>query len=548
MSETNTRAEVQRHPRAFEPLTFIVLILLSVLGVIIGIHVITTLGVSPSTSVIGALVAMLIGRLGFLGLNKMRSVHRQNLAQSAISSATFGAANSILTPIAIPFAFGRPDLIWPMFIGAAVGLLLDGWMLYRVFGSEFIPATATWPSGRAAAETIKAGDVGGKQAIILAAGALVGIGGSLAGLSMSAAGVAFIGNIWALLMFGIGLLLNQYAPALFDVSLVDLYLPHGVMIGAGLVALIQAGIIIFRKQGRRGSTDGGRDERAALNDGEDLDPSVLVTVDQRKLRKAFGTGYLLFVGGAIILAVAAGLWTQMSFPALIGWVLFAAFAAIVHEIIVGLAAMHSGWFPAFAVTLIFLILGLAIGLPDVPLMLLVGYCAVTGPAFSDMGDDLKAGWVLRRKARPYTVFELQGRREQLKAAFIGFAVAIGIVAVAWPMLFADGKFPPIAQVYADTVAAGFDDPNMLRNMLLAAIPGALIQLLGGPKRQMGVLLATGLLISAPNAGWMVLAALVARVLWRRFGGENAERNISVFGAGMIAGDSLFSVGQIFTLK
>lgn len=541
MSDTKTRVEQQQHPRAFEPLTFVLLILLSVLGVIIGIHVITTLGVSPSTSVIGALIAMLIGRLGFLGLNKMRNVHRQNLAQSAISSATFGAANSILTPIAIPFVFGRPDLIWPMFIGAALGLLLDAWMLYRVFGSEFIPATATWPSGRAAAETIKAGDVGGKQALILAAGAAVGIGGSLAGLSMSAAGVAFIGNVWALLMFGIGLLVNQYAPDLLGVSLIDLHIPHGVMIGAGLVALVQAAIIIFRKRSAATVADDA--------DGAEADdPSVLVTVDQRKLRRAFGTGYLLFVGGAIVLAVTAGLWTEMSFPALIGWVLFAAFAAIVHEIIVGLAAMHSGWFPAFAVTLIFLILGLAIGLPDVPLMLLVGYCAVTGPAFSDMGDDLKAGWVLRRKERPYTVYELQGRREQLKAAFIGFAVAIGIVALAWPTLFADGRFPPIAQVYADTVTAGFDDPSMLRNMLLAAIPGALIQLLGGPKRQMGVLLATGLLISAPNAGWMVLAALVVRVVWRRFGGKNAEQNISVFGAGMIAGDSLFSVGQIFTVK
>ena len=541
MSDTKTRVEQQQHPRAFEPLTFVLLILLSVLGVIIGIHVITTLGVSPSTSVIGALIAMLIGRLGFLGLNKMRNVHRQNLAQSAISSATFGAANSILTPIAIPFAFGRPDLIWPMFIGAALGLLLDAWMLYRVFGSEFIPATATWPSGRAAAETIKAGDVGGKQALILAAGAAVGIGGSLAGLSMSAAGVAFIGNVWALLMFGIGLLVNQYAPDLLGVSLIDLHIPHGVMIGAGLVALVQAAIIIFRKRSAATVADDA--------DGAEADdPSVLVTVDQRKLRRAFGTGYLLFVGGAIVLAVTAGLWTEMSFPALIGWVLFAAFAAIVHEIIVGLAAMHSGWFPAFAVTLIFLILGLAIGLPEVPLMLLVGYCAVTGPAFSDMGDDLKAGWVLRRKERPYTVYELQGRREQLKAAFIGFAVAIGIVALAWPTLFADGRFPPIAQVYADTVTAGFDDPSMLRNMLLAAIPGALIQLLGGPKRQMGVLLATGLLISAPNAGWMVLAALVVRVVWRRFGGKNAEQNISVFGAGMIAGDSLFSVGQIFTVK
>ncbi|WP_205881192.1 OPT/YSL family transporter [Leucobacter insecticola] len=495
LTQTESEAEApKRHPRSFEPGMFVLLLLLSGLGVVIGIHVITTLGVSPSTSVIGALIAMIIGRIGFFGLSRMRNIHRQNLAQSAISAGTFGAANSILTPIAIPFALGRPDMIWPMFIGASVGLILDAWMLYRVFGSEFIPATATWPSGRASAETIKAGDVGGKQALLLGFGAVVGIGGSIAGLSMSAAGVALIGNIWALLMFGIGLLLNQYFPILFDVSLLGLYIPHGVMIGAGTVALVQAGRLIFRKR-----TTSVLD---TVITEVDPDPSLIPTVNQKALRRAFGTGYLLFVGGAMVLGLAAGLWTEMSMLGIIGWVLLAGVAAIVHEIIVGLAAMHSGWFPAFAVALIFLVIGMFLGLPDVPLMLLVGYCAVTGPAFSDMGDDLKAGWVLRRRAWPYTVFELQGRREQLKAAFIGFATAIGVVAIAWQPLFANNQFPPIARVYADTILAGISDPTILRNMFLAAIPGAIIQIIGGSKRQMGVLLATGLLISAPmRAGW-----------------------------------------------
>jgi len=32
----------------------------------------------------------------------------QNLAQSAISAATFGAANSLLLPIGVPFLLGGP--------------------------------------------------------------------------------------------------------------------------------------------------------------------------------------------------------------------------------------------------------------------------------------------------------------------------------------------------------------------------------------------------------------------------------------------------------
>src|SRR2546423_1641124 len=73
------------HPRAFEPITLALTAALSVLGALIGLNLITTLGISANTSVIGALVAMLVGRVNLLGLKKMRSVHRQNLVQSAIS-------------------------------------------------------------------------------------------------------------------------------------------------------------------------------------------------------------------------------------------------------------------------------------------------------------------------------------------------------------------------------------------------------------------------------------------------------------------------------
>jgi len=55
-------AGVPRHPRAFEPVTLVVTVLLSVLGAIIGLVLITTLGIAPNTSVIGALIAMLVGR------------------------------------------------------------------------------------------------------------------------------------------------------------------------------------------------------------------------------------------------------------------------------------------------------------------------------------------------------------------------------------------------------------------------------------------------------------------------------------------------------
>jgi uncharacterized oligopeptide transporter (OPT) family protein len=540
--DATTEAPETRHPRALEPLTLIVLAVLSVLGAMIGLHMITTLGISPNTSVIGALVAMLVGRVAFMGLVKFRSVHRQNLAQTAISSATFGAANSLITPIAIPWATGNPELVWPMLFGALMGLAIDVWVLYKAYGSSFLPAHGAWPSGVAAAETIKAGDKGGKQAVLLGAGGAVGFGLNFFGLPMSAAGVALIGNMWALLMFGVGLLINQYFPRFSGGdTLASQYIPHGVMIGAGLVALVQAAFLLSGKRsmlaGRRG---------ASVAKDEEEDPTLVPTVTVENLRKTFSIGYGLYVAGAIILATITGLWAGMSVPAVLGWVLFAAFAAIVHELIVGLAAMHSGWFPAFAVTLIFLIFGLLLGIPTEPLVVLVGYCAATGPAFADMGYDFKAGWLLRREHRPYTAFELEGRRQQLFGGVIGFVVAFGMVALLWRSYFESGAVPPVSKVYATSITDGLTDPHLLTTLALWAIPGALIQLIGGPKRQMGVLLATGLLVTSPNAGWLVLAALLVRVIWERKRGAQGENEMALVGAGLIAGDSIYSAGQIVT--
>ena len=543
--------QTRSHPRALEPVTLVVTILLSVLGAVIGLVLITTLGIAPNTSVIGALIAMLIGRISFAALAKMRDPHRQNLVQSAISGSTFAAANSLVTPIAVPFLLGRPGLVWPMLGGAVIGLAVDSWVLYRVFDSRLLPASAAWPAGIAAAETIKAGDEGGRKAKLLGLSAVIGFVGSLFKLPMSAAGVAFLGNIWALLMFGIGLLVAQYAPTLLNVDLAANYVPHGVMIGAGIVALIQA---VLMMRDRRSKTTGTGSAEAATPDR--FAPEVR-TVDARRLRRGLLEGLVLFLIGAMLIALMGGVVSDMSGIGLVGWVLLAGAAALVHQLIVGLAAMHSGWFPAFAVTLIFLILGLVLGIPMVPLALLVGYAASTGPAFADVGFDFKAGWLLRKDAVPWHPYEIAGRRQQYIAQLVGFAVAIVVVMIAWKPFFSDGRVPPVAQVYVDTIKAGLTDTHALTMMALWAIPGALIQLIGGSSRQMGVLLATGLLVATPQAGWLVLVALAVRVVYSRWKARRgtgsaqeetqaeADNDLALVGAGLVAGSSLHDVSQIY---
>jgi uncharacterized oligopeptide transporter (OPT) family protein len=134
-----------RHSATFAPATLILIILLSVFGAVIGVQLIVQLGVTPNTSIIGALIAMILARVPLALFARYRSIHVQNLAQSAISAATFGAANSLLLPIGVPFLLGRADLILPMLAGAALSMLLDGFMLYRMFDSRLFPATGTWP-------------------------------------------------------------------------------------------------------------------------------------------------------------------------------------------------------------------------------------------------------------------------------------------------------------------------------------------------------------------------------------------------------------------
>lgn len=529
-----------RHPKVTEPMTLILMVVLSAFGAIVGLQLITTLGITANTSIIGALVAMAVARVPLALFRGFRSVHRQNLQQTAISGATFGAANALLLPIGIPWALGRPDLVWPMLLGATAGLLIDSYVLYRVFDSRIFPASGTWPPGVAAGETIIAGDQGGRRAQVLAGGVVVGLLGSIFVIpgAMSAFGVAFIGNIFALTMFGVGLLVNGYSEPLFGLALADYYVPSGVMIGAGLVALVQVvGLVRNRGSGEETETVAGATSEVETGPG--------TTVDERSLTRGLSIGFALYLVMGIVLAMVGGIFADMSPPQLVLWVIYAAIAAMASELIVGLSAMHAGWFPAFGTALAFLGVGIIIGFPAVPLALLAGYTASTGPAFADMGYDFKAGWLLRRPANS-AAFEREGRQQQYFADLVGFAVGLVIVALAWRTYFSQDLIPPVDLVFADTIeASAAGGLSAVGLLLLWAVPGALLQWLGGPSRQMGILFATGLLITFPAAGWAVLAGILIRLVIQRSFGESAETPMTIAAAGIIAGDALYGFSSIF---
>lgn len=524
--------EEREHPKALEPGVLVMTVILSFVGAIIGLQILTTLGVTPNTAIIGVLVAIVVSRIPLPYFQRFRSIHRQNLVQSNISSATFGAANCLLLPIGIPVLMGMPNLLVPVLIGASMGMVIDLFMLYWLFDSRVFPARNAWPPGLGAAEAIIAGDQGGKRGLLLLGGTAVGVAGNFLGVSMSAFGVAFIGNVFALAMFGVGLLIRGYSIPLLNIDINKIYVPHGMMIGAGLVALIQI-IIMLTKRGAREAA-------------EKIQGSRALTRSEGDMRSGLAKGLGLYAVAATILALITGLNGQMSVPMLILWIVYAAFACIIAEFIVGLSAMHAGWFPAFATALIFLVLGMLMGFPPVALAVLVGFVASGGPAFADAGYDLKGGHYLR--AGNSRAFEMDGRRQQIIAGLVGLGVGWIMVALFNNVYFSQNLFPPVDRVYVATIKAGVD-PSVVGNLLLWAIPGALVQALGGAERQMGILLATGLLIMNPLAGWAVLVGIAIRVAALKIWSEAAETPLTIFGAGCIAGDALYGFfNSVFKAK
>lgn len=537
---TQLHIHASEHPKAYAPHILILNIVMSVLGAIIGLELIVRTGVAPNTSIVGALFAIIISRIPIAILKKYQSIHCQNLIQTSISGATFSAANCFLLPIGVPVIMGRMDLMYPMLIGAFLATIIDATILYKTFDSEMFPAEGAWPPGVASAESILAVVQKGKKALLLLAGMGIGIGGKMIGIPTDLLGVSWFGDFAAMAALGVGSIVigiiktNGFIIDIFGTSLpvitdlfgegADLmaqpmfqYMPHGIMIGAGLISLIQCGRMLLKKSD--GNSAAGKFSSSMAN-----------------MKKALGGGYVAYLIVAVLLAVITGIWSDMSMLQLIIWVIFSAFAAIASELIVGISAMYSGWFPGFATALIFLIVGMLIGFPAIPLGILVAYTSATGPAFSDMAYDLKCGYILRGCGQDQEL-EIEGRKQQYYSEMIGFAVAFVLVAIMAGKYFDQGLFAPVDATFAATIEAGAG-AGVAKWLVIWAIPGAIIQLLGG-SRQVGILFATGLLVGSTINGLTILIALALRYVLVKRNKEN-EQTLNILGAGSLAGAALYS--------
>ena len=109
-----------------------------------------------------------------------------------------------------------------------------------------------------------AGDEGGRKARRLIEGIVAGAVGTHFNLPMAGIGIVFIANIFAMASLGLGLIVRGYSQQFFGIDLGQTYIPHGFMIGAGLVSLIQAIAII--QQGSKNKSDVNQTKSATSQD------------------------------------------------------------------------------------------------------------------------------------------------------------------------------------------------------------------------------------------------------------------------------------------
>ena len=497
-----------------EPGILILGLLLSVLSAAICMQIMGQFGTTPNTSLIGVALVMVVARLPLAAAQRFRDTQRQNYVLSIASSAGFTAANCGFVAIATMMVLGRSDLVVPVTIGALVGSVITVYTTGKIFDSKIFPVDGAWPMGKAVATTIEAGDEGGKKGWQLFQGMLVGgVAGAL-GIPAAGVGIAFIANAFTMAALGVGMVLRGYSAVLFNgFDIGTSNIAQGVMIGAGIVALAQITKAIVK--GSKKVTDS---QRHVVSDGAFI--------------KAIGGFAGLFMGGAVLIGVLTSSFAYMTLMQSVMWIVIAGLMAVMVLILVGTASMHSGWAPTFAVVTICLTFGVMIGVPPLPLAVLVGYLGSVGPCFSDTGIGLKTGWLIRGQGKD-PQHEAFGRKQQVWIKQIGVLIGIGVAIISAQVLIEGNIIPPMSFFYASTVYMTAE-PTLLRELALWAIPGAILQLIFGTK-SVGLMLAAGLLINNGLYGIVVLVSIGLRLII-------GTKHMTIRGPGLIAGDGLFGFG------
>jgi len=239
----STAAELQ-HPSTFAPATLIFLIILCIFGAVIGVQLILQLGITPNTSIIGAPRRDAAGPRAGRALRPLPLNPRAEFGAERDLGGDFqgrqqpAPADRRAVP-ARPSRSDPADAGRRGIVDAARRLSAVPHVRHpRVPRFRHLAARGSRRPKRSAPAMPGAGAPRCSVSALL-----VGIAGSWLKIPMSAFGVAFIGNVWALTMFGIGLLIRGYAMPVAGIDIAKLYVPHGAMVGAGLVCAGPGGAV-----------------------------------------------------------------------------------------------------------------------------------------------------------------------------------------------------------------------------------------------------------------------------------------------------------------
>jgi len=171
------------------------------------------LGITPNTSLISAVLVMVVARVPLVVARRFRNLERQNYVLSIASAAGFAAANCGFVAIAMFYIMGRTDMLLPMAFGTLVGSVISVFVTGRLFDSKIYPARGAWPLGAAVANSLEAGDSGGKKGFQLLQGLAVGALASILGIPAAGVGIAFIANMVTMAALAVGIVLRGIPPS-----------------------------------------------------------------------------------------------------------------------------------------------------------------------------------------------------------------------------------------------------------------------------------------------------------------------------------------------
>jgi hypothetical protein len=456
-------------------------------------HLFSSFGLIPGAELLGA---VLIGGAARLpGLKATRSLETRFLIETAAAAAGTAAAVSLTLPLGLveqsQIGLARFPLLVLLGLGGAVGLVSMRWLAaWPPLGGQ-----APWPRAAAAAEAMQVME--GRFGLLPGLAGLTGLGlgawaGAAVGLPAAAPfGLALLGNGFGLGALALGLLLRPALPGLLGLDLNAAGVAPGLMLGAALVALPQAvGPVLLGLWRRR--------ERSAADAGEDRGRRVVYA---GRLVTGRLVALLLYGAVAFVLLDRSLPGFGRSAPlTLLGWALVAAALAVALQLFAGLLTAQLGWLPLLGSGLVVLACALRLGLDPPGALLTTGLALAAGPLAAELGNQFALGGRLGMTRQPATT---------LLAALLGLEVALLVVGLSGEAYLRQGLVAPPAQALG--AALGLARRGWQPDVLgLAMLVGGGLQLAGGPSRQVGLLLGTGLLVAQPVAGWALLAGLAAR--------------------------------------